>query len=176
MKTKCRKKFFIFFALITLFLSLSSCDKKEEVAKNENLRLIIKDFEMPIYPDGTNISQVILKKGLIKETSYNVKIFYPAKKVLDFYEREMAQKGFKPLIEECYKYADRTWLTYEDMTLKGNPYVAQLIALWVDNLGEKKATLIMLYFWYGNQQSIILNNNSSLKVIFQVAAHIDLGG
>ena len=126
--------------------------------------------QFPIYSGAKGIKEYSLKDGLIKGIFYKVKIPYPAKEVLDFYEKEMKKMGYIPFVEEDLKYADRTWQTFQDTTKRGSPYVNQLIAYWVNPQKTKRVVLGLRYCYYvkPNNSKVVLGYNDDLEVTFQI--------
>jgi hypothetical protein len=150
-------------------LGMISCSDNNNDTKKELLSEI-SSFESPIYPKAENIKSFSLKNDLIQGVSYELEVHYPAKEVLNFYEKEMARLGFEPFVEEYYKYGDKVWQTFIDSTREGNPHVAQLLADWVDIQKTKRAKLILRYSWYVEHpsQRLVLTDNNDLKVVFQL--------
>ena len=135
--------------------------------KSEVMNAYIKDFKHPIYKDAKNIKNYVLGDGLTRGVSYNVKIFYPANEVMEFYEAEMRRLGYKPTVDKVF---DKDWHSFVDGTKQGEPYVAQLSASWTDQSQNVRTVLILRYYWYVDQKrtAIILESNEDLNVAFQI--------
>ena len=135
-----------------------------------NSKIISKTL-IPIYPGAINVKHYSLKNGLIKGVSYKVKLPYPSKDVLDFYDKEMSKRGYKPFVEEYYKYVDRKWQFLEDVTKKDKLYVSQLIADWVDSNRKRRVVLVLRYYWHLKMKEhnrSILEVEDVQHVIFQI--------
>ena len=97
--------------------------------------------------------------------------------VLGFYDKKMTQLGFRPFVEDYYKYADRNWSgPFIDSTEKNSPHVRQLNASWANDSKSKRADLILKYYWYVNnkQSTIVLGYNDDLKINFQLMPFLTL--
>jgi len=162
---------FVLVILIVVVLS-SLCmecgSNKDQEIKNNQIDL--KNFEIPMYGYAENVKPYTLEDGLIKGVSYTVKWPYPAPGVLEFYDEAMRKIGYEPFVEDHLKYADRTWQTFIDSTIKGQPYVAQLNARWVDPKREVRAVLNLRYYWYvdHSKTKIILGEDYNLNITFQI--------
>jgi predicted component of type VI protein secretion system len=158
-----------------LILVLVGCDATT-TERNKETKSEIQNFIIPIYIGAKNIKYYTLKNEMIKGVSYEVKLPYDSKEVLEFYDKEMRQIGYNPFVEDYYKYADRIWQTFVDSTKKGEPYVAQLIANWVDSNHTKRARLVLNYYWYVNHQKpkYVLGFNEDLNVDFQIMQFVKL--
>lgn len=142
----------------------NSVNKRAEGDQSSKL----KNANLPIYPNAQNIEEQSLNKDQVQTVTYSLEINYPAKEVLNFYEKEMQRLGYEPFSEEYYKYDDRTWSFYGDATIKGSPDVAQLKADWVDSKKTKRASLTLKYYWYNKSKKTVLNDNKDLKVSFSI--------
>lgn len=126
-----------------------------------------KKAELIIYPGASNIKYKNLFDGKLFGVLYDVKIRYPAKEIIDFYEREMSKKGYKPFNDK--NHSERNWSYYQDATIKGSPDVASYVYTWSDTQQTKIITLILKYFYKSGEKKIVLSNNDNLTVIFQIA-------
>ena len=118
----------------------------------------LRDFELPVYPSASGVKEYSLKGGYIQGVSYKANIRYPAKELLEFYEKEWAELGFDPYSEEYYDYADRNWKYLTNSKHERKSFVAQLLMSWADSTRTKRANLVLKYLWYGAAESF-----SSLK-------------
>jgi len=175
-KLKC-KFHFINILLLTIIITIKinmvvspvpECRGDEVGERNSK---IISKTQIPIYPGAMDVKHYSLKNGLIKGVSYKVKLPYPSKDVLDFYNKEMSKRGYKPFVEEYYKYADRKWQFFEDVTKKDKLYVSQLIAYWVDSNRKRRVVLALRYYWHLKMKEhnrSILEVEDVQHVIFQI--------
>jgi hypothetical protein len=131
---------------------------------------VIENSEVPIYPGADNLNKFSMKNGKIEGIKYEVNERYPDGKVLAFYEAEMKHLNYVPYIEEDYKDSDRKWQRFIDTTKEGSPYVAQLMADWVNSKRTKLVKLILNYYWkgYDGSSKIVLSKNKGLIVTVQI--------
>jgi len=165
MKTKIIRTFLAIH--ITIFFVLVGC---KEVTVSEDFKKISS------YIGAQKIKYYTRNDGLTEGVSYHVELPYATKEVLEFYDKKLAKEGYKPYIEEYYKYADRVWRTFIDGTEKGEPYVAQLLASWIDSAGIKRANLVLRYYWYADHRksTVTLGPNDDMHVDFQIMPFMKL--
>lgn len=172
-----RNKYVLFLILILVpSLSYSGCGKLSGSESDGKLKSAAGNFKIPVYIGAQKIKHYSRANGSLMGVSYNVKLPYDTKLVLDFYDEKMKEIGFKPFVEEYYKYADRSWQNFTDGTIKGDPEVAQLLASWVDEKNTQRANLALRYFWYidQNQRTKFLGPNDDLNVDFQIMPFITI--
>lgn len=158
---------FIFLFINCVLVGFVSC-KDRELTKEE-ITTTAKKFHIPIYTLAEHV-KFYNQGNTTYGVNYEAKVPYDSLEVLHFYDINMEKLGFKPFVEMYYKYSDRKWREFDDMRKKGHPYVAQLIADWVDAKHTKRARLVLNYYWYfknANSQRIIYENDN-LKVNFQI--------
>jgi hypothetical protein len=140
----------------------------EPRGKSAELPSDISSFSIPIFQSAENIVTRLDEITMSKSTLYDVSIFYPAKSVLLFYDYEMMKLGYRPFFHNVYR-CDRTWRSYIDGTISGDPRVAQLVASWIDPNESRIAVLDLKYYWYEHKTCpIILEDNNKLKVVFHI--------
>lgn len=151
--------------ILAAFISCNSQEKNIELAKRAQL---------PVYKDARNVKYYSPNRDAIKAISYNVKISYPAKDIINFYNEEMTHLGYQPFVEDYYKYADRNWQHYIDGTAKGDPEVSQYNSDWTDEKHTKRATLLLKIYTYKNKSPNVDDFQEDLKVVFQVGPFLIL--
>ena len=150
--------------MLLLFFGCNSAEGKYEEQKvNE-----FKEIKLPIYKTASAIKEDFNKKYLVKYVKYSVEMYYPAKDIIEFYDKEMAKMSFEPFVEDYFKDRYRSWNTYEDGTLEGEPGVTACEMSWVSKDQTKRATLVLKYFWWKKEKRRVLNSNSKLKVEFRI--------
>jgi hypothetical protein len=162
--------------LILLSFSFISCTRSDVNKSNNQVSSAMKE-SLPIYfPTGE--VKYYSRGDLVAGVSYSAKLPYSkqtAEVVLEFYDKKMKQLGFRPFVEDYYKYADRKWSnSFIDSTIKDNPNIVQLNASWADDTKSKRANLVLRYYWYvdNKQSSIVLGFNDDLKIDFQITPFI----
>ncbi len=162
------RRIIMFIVLSFLFLITSGCPA--DVKVSDNFKRISS------YIGAQQIEYYSFNDGLTEGVFYHVKLPYPSKEVLKYYDGRLSKEGYKPYVEEYYKYADRDWRNFIDGTKKGEPHVAQLKASWIDPTGTKRANLVLRYYWYvDNQKSeVILGVNDDMNVDFQIMPFMKL--
>ncbi|MFI5304561.1 MAG: hypothetical protein ACHQYP_07165 [Nitrospiria bacterium] len=164
-------------ALLILFLYIalsrhSGRNSSSGMAASET----IKSSQIPLYVGAENVKR--LKRGeSVEGVSYRLQLPYDSKEVLDFYDTKMREIGYKPFVEECYKYADRVWQLFTDGTMPRKPEVALLTASWISPDGAKRAFLALRYYWYIDDQrgpKRFLGFNDDLNVVFQFMPFVPL--
>ena len=116
------------------------------------------------------------RENAIKDQN-KVTIPYPSKDVLDFYDKEMSKRGYKPFVEEYYKYANRKWQSFEEVTKKDKLYVSQLIADWVDSNRSRRAVRVLHCYWHLKMKEhnrSILEVEDVQHVIFQIMPFVTI--
>jgi uncharacterized membrane protein YfhO len=151
--------------ILTALIACNSQEKDIELAKKAQL---------PVYKEAKNVKYFSSNNNMSKEANYNVKISYPAKDIINFYNEEMSKLGYQPFVEEYYKYADRNWRHYIDGTVKGDPEVSQYNSDWTDEKHIKRATLLLKIYTYKNKSPNVDDFQEDLKVDFQVGPFLIL--
>lgn len=64
----------------------------------------------------------------IREVSYKVSLSFPSNDVVRFYDGKLINLGWLPFVQPNYHKSDRKWEHFIDGTVKGHPFVHQLIA------------------------------------------------
>lgn len=98
-------------------------------------------YEIPIYPGAYEVEKKPFMELLpvTKIISYKVKVAYPSKEVLDFYENIFSEEGWQPF--EQPEQGTREWEEYIDGNKEGNPHAARIGDWWAD---EDKQYMIFL--------------------------------
>ena len=164
-------------ALLILFLciALSRCSSRDSSFGNAASDTI-QHSQIPLYVGAEEIKPY-KRGGSIEGISYKLRLPYATKEVLNFYDTKMGEIGYKPFVEEYYKYADREWQLFVDATMPRKPDVAQLIASWISLSRAKRATLVLRYYWYTDDQrgpKRVLGFNDDLNVDFHVGPFVIL--
>ena len=121
-----------------------------------------ESYDAKTYQDGPDIRYV----------KYKVRLSFPSKEVVQFYDNKLKAIGWVPLVEPNYPESDRTWQQFIDSTVEGDPIVHQLVAQWVNKDNKRMAGLCITYYSiYSNKQEkmhAIEPNNNIQEVIMQV--------
>lgn len=168
-----QKKFYRnFLIILSIPLLITGCkgETPNSDYSNGSDLPVIETSEVPVYPGADNLNRFSMKNGKIEGIKYEVNERYPDGKVLDFYETEMKHLNYVPYIEEEYKDSDREWQRFIDSTKEGSPYVAQLMADWLNSKKTKRVKLILNYYWkgYDGLSKIVLSKNKGLIVTVQI--------
>lgn len=149
------------------FVGLIGC-REHELSRTE-IAAKAKEFNLPIYKWAKHV-KFYNKDKIMYGVTYKAPVYYDSLEVLQFYNSKMYEFGYKPFVEDYYKYADRKWRLFIDATKKGQPYGAQLIADWVNAKRTKRARLVLDYYWYvkPKKSENILYENNDLTVNFQI--------
>jgi hypothetical protein len=97
------------------------------------------------FPKGYNFKTYERKEYGAFTTTYEVKLTYPSKEIVEYYDRELKKMGWAPYADPSYAESYRKWDCFEDGTTHGSPLVHQLIAKWTD---AKKSRMIMIGIRY----------------------------
>ena len=84
-------------------------------------------------------------------TIYKVRLKYPSKAVLKFYDFDFKKIGLVPFSEVSYRASYRNWVRFQDGTKKGNPIVHQLMAKWTDT--ERRMLVILAIRYYSRSET-----------------------
>jgi hypothetical protein len=109
----------------------------------------IKDL---CFPKSYNIKRYENKKYNTFTVSYQAKLPYPSKAVIEYYDLELKRIGWFPYAESYYKKDYRKWDCFEDGTRKGSPLVHQLIAKWANKSKTRMITLGIRYYSYDRKR------------------------
>ncbi|MBI5189572.1 MAG: hypothetical protein HZA22_02695 [Nitrospirae bacterium] len=145
---------------------------KERALTKEEIAVKPKELNLPVYDFAQNV-KFYNHEDVVRGVSYKVRLPYGpdvTTDILEFYDSKMQQLGYKPFVEDYYKYADRTWGSFIDGTIEGEPDVEQLKASWVDAKRTTRANLNLKYYWYVDhkQSTIVHGFNDDLNVDFQI--------
>lgn len=159
----CRiSKLILIFLLTTNFLLY--CSNGEITQKKE----IFSNLKLPVYPYAKNVKIDFYEKYLTNSVEYDLEEYYPAKKIINFYDNIMRKKLYKQYPKEYVREIGKYWVTYSDGTKKDKPKITGFKRSWVNEDKTVRATLILRYFWYKKERIRILTNNKDLKVWFRM--------
>jgi hypothetical protein len=161
------KKLLLAILIALVFMKLG-CDT-QKVESDEKLIVEKNEFRIPIYSLGEITNHEFIDTPPVKRATYEVRLYYPAEELIEFYETEMVKLGYNPFVEEYYEYADRKWQYYVDGTVKGNPEVASFSASWSDAEKKHRVILLLKYYWHDKADPIKLwQNKDNLIVAIQI--------
>lgn len=101
--------------------------------------------KLPIYEGASNI-KYISKKSIGYGIDYQMKIYYPAYDLIDFYLRNLQNMGF----DKISKTDPNKWGFFQDGTIKGEPNVASKEIEWSNKKIKLEAFLELKYYDYSN--------------------------
>jgi hypothetical protein len=158
------KNTIVFFVFIIAWTTIWSCGNRELDIEVEEY----KKLQLTVFPNAKNIEENFYKKYLVKSVNYDLEMFYPAGKVISFYDTEMKNKNYKPYPKEYSEDINQYWNTYVDATIKGEPDVTSFTKSWVNHDRTRRATIVLKYYWYEKKKVRILNQKKELKVWFRI--------
>ena len=120
-------------------------------------------IEIPVMPSGYHITRVFGHPPKTKSLNYFILAQYPANEVLQFYDLRFKKIGY---IASFNKFK-KQWECFIDGTIKGNPRVRQLLALWINPELEMEAFLALRYIKAGD------NWGNELHVLCQIQPLIE---
>ena len=162
------KRVFFEVLLITFFciliFSVRGCRTKVNEKTNSKNK-----FEIPVYRDANKIKYFDENDSTIG-VDYQVKIDYPAKDLIRFYEDAMSSRGFKTNKSLDMQDCDGEWSYYVDGTIESRPSVASINLCWTDD--DKIALLLLKYYYFEkNNSPVILETLDDLEVKYYLLAH-----
>ncbi|MFC1812366.1 hypothetical protein ACFL03_06705 [Thermodesulfobacteriota bacterium] len=98
---------------------------------------------IPILKSGYDVKEFIDKSKSIKSVNYFVESEYPATEVLKFYDEQLKKTGW--VRSSRNGFGGKKWECFFDGTIKGDPQVRQLLALWVNKSLKIEAFLALRY-------------------------------
>jgi hypothetical protein len=156
--------------LLAILLSIHGVDSTFAM----QVQYLLKDL---VFPGGFDINTNEQKEYNTYSISYSVKLPYPSKKVVEFYDRILGEDGWYPYVESHRKYADRMWQDFVDEAQEGSPLVHQLFTQW--KKGNEIAFLSIRYYSYDlKQDNLKIPSNDVQNVTLQFApffASVPLG-
>lgn len=126
--------------LFILFIVLVSFGVYNKVKAEEDPYPLTK---IPVFSGAYNLEMFINKPEGTKSINYLIKIKYPAIEVLEFYDEQFKQMGYRPSFYS--RFGKREWEYFTDGTRKEDPKVRQLISLWFNPEVQAEAVLVMRY-------------------------------
>ncbi|MEW6657338.1 MAG: hypothetical protein AB1424_01630 [Thermodesulfobacteriota bacterium] len=82
----------------------------------------------------------------VRAVKYKVRLSFPSKEVLLFYNKKLKDMGWLPFVQPNYPENDRKWWQFVDFRVEGKPLVHQLIAEWVNKDRTKMVFLAIQYY------------------------------
>ncbi len=114
-----------------------------------NKQLATSDFlNKKVYPGSYDHITTNTEQSGLYALIYKVKLKYPSKKILDFYDKEFAHQGWAKFSDNKYYGDAREWESFIDETQKGEPLIHQIIAFWINDNKEQVYHLVLRYFSY----------------------------
>jgi hypothetical protein len=121
-------------------------------------------IDIPIYADAFNKDVFIDYDKKIKSVNYRIRMEYPPKGVVSFYEVHLNRIGF---IQK--EINEPKWESFIDDTLDGSPKIRQLLTTWVNEDLHIEAFLALVYRKNGNKWSDDLNVTCQLQPLVDVS-------
>ncbi|MHB8067804.1 MAG: hypothetical protein ACYDIC_07885 [Desulfobaccales bacterium] len=128
-------------SFILIFLMVLGISAKVSWSGNDDETYILglrypKSYDAKIDQNGPDIHFV----------EYKVRLSFPSKEVVQFYDDKLKAIGWVPFVEPNYpKFCDRTWDHFIDGTIKDTPIVHQLCAQWVTKDHNRMVGLVIRY-------------------------------
>jgi hypothetical protein len=113
-------------------------------------------------------------RGHIRAIGYKVRLLFPSKDIVKFYDVKLSNIGWSPFVQPYYSKDDRKWMQFIDCTIEGHPLVHQLYAQWVNKKHNIMVVLgIRYYSIYINKQENLYAreqkpNNDIQEVVLQI--------
>ncbi|MEW6296089.1 MAG: hypothetical protein AB1467_07445 [Candidatus Diapherotrites archaeon] len=82
----------------------------------------------------------------VRDVKYKVRLPFPSKEVLLFYDNKLKDIGWLPFVQPNYPKNDRKWWQFVDFRIEGKPLVHQLTAYWVNKDRTKLVFLVIKYY------------------------------
>ncbi len=93
---------------------------------------------VPVYPGAMSV-----QRNYSLQVSYDLTIAYPATELVNFYDRELKRLGFEPFVDDSI--GQRTWKSFKDGTVPGEPLVHQFMAGWQNSSRNTRYLLSLRY-------------------------------
>ena len=122
-------------------------------------------IDLPIFTGAIQKKEFIDFRKKIKSVSYQLKIEYPANKVINFYKAKWKENGFT--LKES---SEPKWENFIDDTLEGNPEIRQLLLSWENRKLQEEAFLALVYRNSGKGWSDELNVTCQLQPAVDISA------
>ena len=102
------------------------------------------DISLPIYPSAINVERFIPSDMLkVKVVRYELKLSYPADKVIKYYNEQLPLDGWKHVKD--HKSAKAKWYSYVDDTKEGSPTVRRFVKVWISEDSKKEFLFLLEY-------------------------------
>jgi len=86
----------------------------------------------------------------VRNVRYRVRLSFPSRAVLDFYDDRLKHMGWVPFIQPAYR--NREWGHFIDGTVQGTPLVHQLLATWMNK--DKSRMILLALTYYSTKYNI----------------------
>jgi len=161
MKDMLKKSFLLFCILVFAICAKVSLSGNDDEAYILGLRYP-KSYDEKTSQRGPDIRFV----------EYKVRLSFPSKDVVQFYDNKLKAIGWVPFVEPNYPKSDRKWQQFIDSTVEGRPLVHQLVAQWVNKDSTRIAGLFITYCSrYSNMKEELYEkepNNNIQEIVVQV--------
>jgi len=137
LKTKISK---IILLLVCCLLLIASCNKPKYQIYGKDP---FPQINLPVFSDAFQIYHVINRPVGAKSVQYKIKIRWPAKQLIDFYNSEFYKMGLSKYSKD--NYGGGEWGHFIDGTQKGNPEINQYLETWVDKNHSIRILLSLRY-------------------------------
>ncbi len=164
MKKRNKKRAAIIIIIIIAFIiSLMILIKKNKVIKK------IEKFDMIIYPNAKNIKPILYKTLLFcnKEVQYNIRMKFPPKKIIEYYDKELEKRGYKIYIEKPYRDNIRRWI-FASRSIDSDKHSARYYSYWTDKEKSVRVCLSLIYYWDSDDYRVGKPKTDELSVRFLV--------
>jgi len=156
------KKSFLLFCIVVFAI-----DANVSLSGNDDEAYIIRLRYPKSYDEKTS------QRGPdIRFVEYKVRLSFPSKEVVQFYDNKLKAIGWVPFVEPNYPESDRKWQQFIDGTVEGRPLVHKIAAQWVNKHNSRMVLMVITYHSrYSNMKEklyAIEPNNNIQEVAVQV--------
>lgn len=155
------KKLYIIISSLTFLCIFSTCSFAENMSGEP-----YPQIEIPIYSGAKDVNYFVDLNLQLKSKSYVIEVAYPATEVINFYNRKLKELGFNEFLED--PVAKAKWISFQDGTKKGHPFIRQFAKFWVD---QEKRIEILLVLRY--ETAMPKKWDNKLSVVCQVAPFVE---
>jgi hypothetical protein len=103
-----------------------------------------------LYPKSYDVHKYKSSTNDILNVTYKVKLLYPSKDVLSYYDNKLNDIGWLSFVQPAFR--DREWHSFIDETQRGAPLVHQLLATWVNR--DKKRMIVLGLKYYSTKLNV----------------------
>jgi hypothetical protein len=104
------------------------------------------------YPKSYDAKTYQNRADNIRNVLYKVRLSFPSKEVLQFYDDKLKDIGWVTFVEPAYREGDRKWRNFIDGTVEGHPLVHQLLATWANK--DKSRMIVFALRYYSTKMTV----------------------